>query len=114
MECDLVDPEALLDHAQLGVRRVQGALRALKARVEPRDLVHDLLRLSLLRADGGVAGRGAGRGESRDDNEEEHRRLSLQNPNHGLPRLACDRRTGGAGTSQVRQATRGIGCPQLG
>jgi hypothetical protein len=42
-----------------------------------RDLAHDLLCLSLLRADGGVAGCRAGRGESRDYDEEERRRLSL-------------------------------------
>ena len=77
------------------VRRVVGALCALQARVELLDLAHDLLRLGLLRADGGVAGGCAGRDESRSNDEDEHRRLSLQNPDNGLPRITCDKRTGG-------------------
>ena len=49
---------------------------------------------------------------SRSNGKNECRRLSLQNPDHGLLRIACGRRTGGAGTSQVQQASRGLGHSQ--
>jgi len=49
----------------------------------------------MLGGDGGVAGCCAGRGESRSNDKDEHRRLSLQNRDSELPRIACDRRTGG-------------------
>jgi hypothetical protein len=57
----------------------------LQARVELLDLTQHLLRLGLLGADGGVAGCRAGRDESRSNDENENRRLSLQNPDDGLP-----------------------------
>ena len=48
---DLVDLQAVLDPTQLYGRRFVGALRAMQARVELRDLTHHLLRLGLLGVD---------------------------------------------------------------
>src|SRR5258706_4769272 len=64
-QADLVDLQAVLDRVQLRARRFVGALSTMQARVELLDLAHDLLGLGLLRADVRVAGRRAGRDESR-------------------------------------------------
>ena len=84
---DLVDLQVVLDLVQLHRRHLVAAARALETCVELLDLRRDALRLGSFAADGGVAGSRAGCDEGRSNGEDEHRRLSLQNPNNGLPKL---------------------------
>jgi len=85
-QTDLVDLQVVLDLVQLHRRHLVAAACALETCVELVDLRRDALRLGSLAADGGVAGSRAGYDEGRSNGENEHRRLSLQNPNNGLPK----------------------------
>ena len=76
----------MLDDAQLARRVLVEIGGALKAAVELGQLCHDLLRLRLLGADRGVARSRAGYDACRSDDNDKGRRLSLQNPDDGLPK----------------------------
>jgi hypothetical protein len=82
---DPVDREVVLDPLQFQVRGLVRVFRALQIRVELLDLAEHLLGLSPFRADRWVTGCYAGRDASRSKGNDEHRRLSLKNPDNGLP-----------------------------
>ena len=107
---NLVDLQVVLDLAQLPRRRLVRFRARWRLASSCGICASDLLRLRLLRADRGVAGCRAGR----DDKPQQRARTSA-----GACRfrtlitdsrdIACSRRTGGAGTSQVQEASRGFG-----
>ena len=99
----------MIDRVQLVRRCLVLRARTLEVRVEPVDLCENALRLRTLRVDRRVAGRHACYDTSRSESDDDYQRLSLMSVDKGLPPLAATGAPGGAGTSQVPEASRGIG-----
>jgi hypothetical protein len=101
----------VLDRVQLRVRLVVAVASALETRVEDLDLPEDVLRLGLLRVDGWIGGRSAGRDRRRSKSDDGDRSLSLQCLDD-VSRRSPGASAPGLLTSQGPDATRGFGCWQ--
>ena len=112
VKSNLVHLQVVLDLAQPRRRRLVPVTRALETCVELLDLRGDALRFGPLAVDRRVACCRAGRDGCRSESRNENRRLSLTNSDDALQTSFAAGAPGGAGKSQVPQASRGIGCLQ--